>query len=153
MAVDEINLNEEQRRELEVFAHTGVHSARLIRRARTILALDRSGKKDHLRIGRVCEQVGLSREAVNTIRADFLAAESVSAFLTRKKRETPPVDPKITGEVEARIIALACSEPPEGRARWSLRLLAEKSVELEILDKLSHSSVERVLKKTNISLT
>ena len=74
-------------------------------------------------------------------------------FLTRKKRETPPVDPKITGEVEARIIALACSQPPEGRARWSLRLLAEKSVELEILDKLSHSSVERVLKKTNISLT
>ena len=67
--------------------------------------------------------------------------------MRRKKRETPPVPPKITGEVEARIIALACTEPPEGRTRWTLRLLSEKSVELEIIDSISHMQVGRILKK------
>jgi len=120
--------------------------------SRTILALDRTGKKDHLRIGRVCESVSLSRQAVNDIRADFFAADSISAFLTRKKRETPPVPAKITGEVEAHIIALACSEPPKGCARWTLSLLASKAVELAYVDELSFKSVQRVLKKHNLSL-
>ena len=129
MATREIWLSEEQRRELLKFAKNGVHNAHLITRAKTILALDRTGKKDHLRIGRVCESVNLSRQAVNDIRADFFAEESISSFLTRKKRETPPVPAKITGEVEARIVALACSEQPKGCARWTLSLLADKSVE------------------------
>jgi hypothetical protein len=73
--------------------------------------------------------------------------------LQRKKRETPPVEAKITGEVEAKIVALGCSQPPEGRARWTLRLLAEKAVELEIIGEISHSSVGSVLKKHNLSLT
>ena len=148
----EVWLSEEQRSELVNFSKNGVHNAHLITRARTILALDRSGKKDHLRIGRICESVNLSRQAVNDIRADFFAAESISAFLTRKKRETPPVQPKITGEVEAHIIALACSEPPKGRARWTLSLLASKVVELAYVNELSFKSVQRVLKKHNLSL-
>jgi len=152
MTAKEVWLNEEQRSELVKFAKNGVHNAHLITRARTILALDRTGKKDHLRIGRICESVNLSRQAVNDIRADFFAADSISAFLTRKKRETPPVPAKITGEVEARIIALACSEPPEGYARWTLTLLAKKSVELSFVDGLSFKSVHRVLKKHNLSL-
>ena len=152
MTSKEIYLSQEQREELEAFAKNGVHNAHMITRARTILALDRTGKKDHLRIGRVCEQVGLSRQAVNDIRADFFAAETVSAFLTRKKREQPPITPKITGEVEARIVALACSTPPEGCARWTLVLLANKSVELSIVDALSFKSVQRVLKKHSLSL-
>ena len=61
--------------------------------------------------------------------------------------------PKVTGDVEAKIIALACSAPPEGRSKWTLRLLSEKSVELEIIDSISHMQVSRILKKTNISLT
>jgi len=146
-------LNEDQRKELEQFAKNGVHSVHLVNRAKTILALDRSNKKDHLRITRVCEQVGLSRQAIYDIRKDFLIAPNVSAFLTRKKRETPPVPPKVTGEVEARIIALSCSEPPEGYARWTVRLLAQKAVELSFVDSLSHMTVERLLKKRNISLT
>ena len=148
-----IMLTETQRKTLENFAKNGVHNVHLIIRAKTILALDRSNKKDHLRITRICEQVGLSRQAVYDIRDTFLQSENVEKFLTRKKRETPPVEPKVTGEVEAHIIATACSEPPKGYARWTLHLLAQKVVELEFVDRLSHMSVKRVLKKQNISLT
>jgi hypothetical protein len=152
MTSREVWLTSEQRSELVNFAKNGTHNAHLITRAKTILALDRTGKKDHLRIGRVCESVNLSRQAVNDIRADFFAADSISSFLTRKKRETPPIEPKITGEVEARIIALACSEAPKGCARWTLTLLANKSVELGYVDGLSFKSVQRVLKKHNLNL-
>jgi hypothetical protein len=62
------------------------------------------------------------------------------------------VPPKIDGEKEAKIIAIACSKPPEGRAKWTLRLIAEKAVELEIVDSLSHMTVHRLLKKRNLSL-
>ena len=148
-----IMLNEEQRRELEVFAKNGVHNAHLITRAKTILALDRSNKKDHLRITRISEQVGLSRQAIYDIRKDFLVAPTINEFLIRKQRETPPVPAKVIGDVEAHIIALACSEPPKGFARWTVRLLAEKSVELNFVDNLSHMTVDRLLKKRNISLT
>jgi len=148
-----IMLNKEERKELENFSKNGNHNAHLITRAKIILALDRSNKKDHLRITRISEDAGLTRQAIYDIRDAFLGAESVSEFLTRKKRETPPVPSKITGEVEAHIIALACSEPPKGFARWTVRLLAEKSVELQFTDSLSHTTVSNLLKKRSISLT
>jgi hypothetical protein len=148
-----VMLNNEQREELEAFTKKGVHSVRLVTRAKVILALDRSNKKDHLRITRISDQVGLSRQAIYDIRDEFFASTEIRDFLTRKKRETPPVPAKITGEVEAHIIALACSKPPEGYARWTVRLLAQRVVELSFVDSLSHMSVERLLKKRNISLT
>jgi hypothetical protein len=147
-----IMLTGEERELLEKYVTTGVHSARLIRRARAILALDRSTKKGHLRITRVCKEVGISRSSLYDVRNDYLKAASIEEFLSRKKRETPPIEPKITGDVEARIIALACSEPPEGYARWTVMLLANKVVELNYIDNISHMSVHRVLKKTNLSL-
>jgi hypothetical protein len=146
-------LNREQRETFEQFVRSGVHGAMEIRRARAILALDRTGKKDHLRVGRICESVGLSRQGLNEIRKEFLRTSTIEEFLTRKKRETPPVPAKITGEVEAHIIALACSEPPQGCARWTVRLLAKRAVELQYVDGLSAMSVNRLLKKRNISLT
>lgn len=148
-----ILLTEEQRKILEKFSKNGVHNAHLITRAKVILALDRSNKKEHLRITRIIEQLGVSRQTICNIRTAFLKAERVEDFLKRKKRETPPVPAKITGEVEAHILALACSEPPQGYARWTLKLLAEKSVELNFIDSISCKSVERLLKKRNISLT
>lgn len=69
------------------------------------------------------------------------------AALERKKRETPPVPPKLTGDTEAHIIALACSPAPDGRARWTLSLLAEKLVELEVFESISPTSVAKALKK------
>ncbi len=149
----EIWLSEEQRKTLTAFSKNGIHSVHLVKRAKVILALDRTNKKDHLRLTRISDQVDLSRQAIYNIRDDFLLASSVDEFLTRKKRETPPVEPKVTGEVEAHIIALACSEPPKGCARWTVRLLAEKSVELSYVDSLSPMTVSRLLKKRNISLT
>jgi len=148
-----VMLNDEQRDELEKFVKNGVHSAKQITRARVILGLDRSKRKDHLRISRIAENIQISRQAIYDIRDDFFRAENIEAFLTRKKRETPPVPAKITGDVEARIIAVACGTPPEGYASWSLRLLSEKCVELKILDSLSHTSAGRLLKKRNLGLT
>jgi len=153
MENDEIMLTAEQRKELEDFTKKGVHSARLIKRARVILALDRANKVRTLRVREICEQEGVSRQAMGDIRKAFLEAETTEAFLTRKKRVTPPVEAKITGEVEARIIATACSEVPVGYARWTLRLLAEKVVELGFIDSISYKSVQTVLKKRSISLT
>lgn len=149
----EVWLSEEQRNVLTTFSKNGVHSVHLVKRAKVILALDRTNKKDHLRITRISDQVDLSRQAIYNIRDDFLSASSVDEFLERKERETPPVEPKVTGDVEAHIIALACSEPPKGCARWTVRLLAEKSVELSYVDSLSPMTVSRLLKKRNISLT
>jgi hypothetical protein len=153
MESNAIYLSSEEREILTKFSRTGKRDVRLVNRAKVILALDRTGKQGHLRIGRISESVGVSRQAVNDIRADYLSAENVTEFLKRKKRETPPVAPKITGEVEARIIALACSEPPKGYARWTLRLLAGKAVELGFVNSLSNVSVHSVLKKRSISLT
>jgi len=147
-----ITLSEEQRRELEKFTKTGVHSAKMITRAKTILTLDRSSQKGIIKIGKISKEVGITRQSVTKIKKAFLASGSVEEFLTRKKRETPPIQSKITGEVEAHIIALACSEPPEGCAKWTLRLLADKSVELNYIDSLSHMSVDRVLKKRSTNL-
>ena len=148
-----VELTGEERKQLEAFVNKGVHSAMLIRRARVILALDRSGKKDHLRVNRICEEIGISRQAVKDIRDAYMQAPSIEAFLTRKKRKTPPVPAKITGEVEAHIIAIACGEAPEGRAKWTMQLIADRCVELHVVESLSEISVRRTLKKRNISLT
>ena len=81
------------------------------------------------------------------------AEGGIDAAIKRKVRKAPPVQPKITGDVEAHIIAMACSQPPKGFAKWSLRLLADKTVELGYIDGISYVSVGTVLKKHNLSLT
>jgi len=147
-----IVLKAEERGELEKFTKTGIHSAMLIKRARVILALDRGNKVRTQRINEICKIEGVSRQGLNNIRSDFLSSSSIKEFLSRKKRETPPIERKITGEVEAKIVATACSEVPKGYARWTLRLLAEKVVELGFIDSISFNSVKTVLKKHNLSL-
>ena len=77
----------------------------------------------------------------------------VADTITRKKRLTPPVEPKVTGEVEARLIALACSTPPEGHARWSLRLLEKHVALIDDIPDMDHSTIGRMLKKRNFVLT
>ena len=148
-----ITLSKEYREELKNFVNTGVHSAKLIKRARVILALDRGNKVRTQRINEICKIENVSRQGLNDIRNDYLKASSLEEFLTRKKRETPPVPAKITGDVEAKIIATACSEVPDGYATWTLRLLADKVVELGFIDSISFKSVQLFLKKHNFSLT
>ena len=152
MRTKQIMLSLEERNELEQFSKKGVHSVRLVNRAKIILALDSSNGEEPMKQEDIAKQIGVSRQAVHNVKKDFLSAENVVAFLQRKKRETPPVEPKVTGEIEARIIAMACGEAPEGCARWTVRLLAEKSVELQGVDSLSHMTISRLLKKHKLSL-
>jgi hypothetical protein len=142
-----IELSAIARSELEKFAKTGKHSVKLVNRAKIILELDEADGRKPLTQTHIAEKIGVARQTVNDSKHAFFAAETMSDFLQRKKRETPPVAPKITGEVEAHIIALACSLVPEGYAKWSVRLLADKCVELNYIDSISFKSVQRVLKK------
>jgi len=148
-----IQLSQTDRKELEQFSASDKHSVRLVKRAKIILALDESEGRKKETQDAIADRVGVSRQTVIDTKNSFLTAGSASAFLQRKKRETPPVAPKVTGELEAHIIALACGKAPEGHARWTLRLLADRAVELGHVDSLSHMTVSRLLKKLNLSLT
>jgi len=141
------------RGKLTLLTTTGVRPAAVIRRARVLLALDTSqgavGSQEAIAAG-----LGVSTETLRLVAKRFAeTGGDVDAAITRKKRELPPVPSPVTGEVEARLIAMACSQPPAGHARWSLRLL-EKHVALtgDIPD-LDHSTIGRVLKKRNCVLT
>ena len=139
----EIYLTEEEQSQLEQIVRKGVHNAHVIARARVLLLLNREGKKDHVRYNRTAESTGISVQSVYNMRDEFLSNRDLDQYLYRKKRETPPVPAKVDGELEAKIIALACSEPPKGCSRWTLRLLAQRAVELEYVDELSHMTVQR----------
>jgi hypothetical protein len=141
------------RKELEQFATTGVRSVKLLKRARIILALDASTGIKPEKEEVIAKHIEVSRQTIQNVKKDFFASTDISSFLQRKKRITPPVPPKVTGELEAHIIALACSEPPKGFSKWSLRLLAGKCVKLNYIDGISHTTVSRVLKKHKLSPT
>ena len=153
MSMPPVYLTKEERATIEKFAKNGTHNSHLIVRANILLVLDRTGKKDHMRIKRTAEEHGVSRQTVYNIIEDYHNSKDISEFLSRKVRETPPTPPKVDGEVEAHIVALACSEAPDGYARWTVRLLADKAVELDFVDSISPATVHRLLKKRNINLT
>ena len=148
----EIYLTEEEQLYLKEIVRKGVHNAHVITRARVLLMLDRTGKSDHVRYKRTAEYAQISVQAVYNMRDEFLSNHDIESYLTRKKRETPPTAPKLDGETEAKILALACSEPPEGCSRWTVRLLSERIVQLHFVEEISHMTVQRLLKKRNISL-
>jgi transposase len=140
-------LTAENRAELERFVSCGNHPARQIRRARIALAMDGTASGEDIAKGN-----GVSRQTVQVVRHDFLE-HGLDGILERRHRGSPPVAPKADGEYEAHLIALTRSDPPQGYARWTLRLLADKSVELGYIDSITPMTVSRVLKKTGSSLT
>jgi Homeodomain-like domain len=151
-----VALSSAERSALSRLVRTGSHPAQQVRRARILLELD---ENDPDRVGPVpLQQVVAERAGVHvdtvvkTSRAYAERSGDVTATISRKKRLTPPVEPKVTGEVEARLIALACSTPPEGAGRWSLRLLEKHVALADGLPDLDHSTIGRVLKKTNFVL-
>ena len=150
-----IDLSPEERKELQDVVKKGKDSAAVIRRANVILMSD-SSEGEKKTEEEIASSLNITRQTVHNIKVKYLSSGVKDAQATekiaRKKRETPPVEPKIDGEKEAKIIALACSAPPEGRTKWTLRLLSERSVQLEIVDSISHTQVGRILKKTNLSL-
>jgi hypothetical protein len=147
-----VGLSDGDRELLTKVVSTGTHPAQMIRRARVLLELDENAGPVGDRAV-IADRVGLSEETVRQVAKRFVATGAdVEATITRKQREAPPVPPIVTGEVEARLIALACSAPPQGHARWSLRLLEKHVALLEELPDLDHSTIGRVLKKRNCVL-
>ena len=140
------------REELVQITTSGVHAASMIRRARVLLALDTSGGEiDYKEV--IAARLEVSGETLRLVAKRFAdTCGDIHATIGRKQRDSPAVPSQITGEVEARLIALACSAPPEGFSRWSLRLLEKRVALMADVPDMDHSTVGRVLKKHDFVL-
>lgn len=140
-----VTLTGEERRELEALISSGAEKARKLTRARILLKAD-EGWTDKA----ISEALDVGRSTVERVRKRFVHT-GLEAINQRKPRRR--YERKLDGHAEARLIALACSAPPQGRKRWTLRLLADKLVTLEEVDvgSVSYETVRQVLKKTNLS--
>ena len=143
-----IRLTDEQRQALQALVRTGTHKAHARTRAQVLLRADADGP-DAWPDERVAEAVGVCRMTVSRVRQQF-AAEGLDATL-HKKRAAARQYRKLDGKQEARLVALTCSPPPEGQARWTMKLLADKLVELEVVESIDPATVWRTLKKTTSS--
>jgi transposase len=140
-------LSETERDDLKRLIAAGTAPARKLTHARILLKADQSPEGPARVDEEVADAVETSQPTVSRVRKQYFE-DGLQAALNRR----PPnreYHRKLDGEQEARLLALACSEPPEGRARWSLRLLADRMVELEVVDEVSYQTVRRTLKKTN----
>ena len=142
-------LSEDERKELENLVGRGQNSARVIRRARILLLADSSEAGAKMSDQQICEALGVCTRTVARIRSRYCQVGLTAIQRAAHRRYKPR---KLDGEAEARLIALACGPPPEGHSQWSLRLLADKLVYLEIVDSIGHEAVRRALKKTNLNL-
>jgi hypothetical protein len=141
-----VRLSGEERAQLEGLINKGKGPAQRLLKARILLKADVSEHGEGWSDGRIIEALDTSASMIYRVRRQ-LVEEGVAAVLSRKPRATAAVAPIFDGEKEARLIALACSKPPQGYARWSLRLLEDKVVELAIVARASDSTICRVLKK------
>lgn len=144
----EVRLSADQRAALERLVHTGSHPAHARRRAAILLRADADGP-DAWPDDRIAEALDINRNTVWRVRAQFVA-EGLDATLHKKKAADRQYR-KLDGVQEAHLIALACSRPPEGQARWTMRLLSERLVELEVVEAIDPSTVWRTLQKTRSS--
>ena len=145
-----VKLSEDERNQLNEMIRKGKSSAQRLTKARILLKADVSEAGEGWSDSRIMDALETSATTVYRTRQQ-LVEEGFEAVLSRKQRASPPVPPIFDGEKEAKLIALACSQPPKGRARWTLRLLEDKVVELNIVDRASDSTIWRVLKKTRSS--
>ena len=143
-----IELTQEQRTQVEQLIRKGDTPARTNTRARILLLSDRS-QGEQRTDQEVADAVLCSMSTVTNVRRRFLAGGLRNALYDK---ERPGAQPKFTGEIEAKLTMLACSEAPEGAGRWTLRLLADQMIELGYVDYISHVTVRELLKKTNSSL-
>ena len=141
-----VRLGCEERDQLEALIRKGKSPAQRLLKARILLKADVSQAGDGWSDSRIMAALETSASMVYRVRKQ-LVEEGLEAVLSRKQRATPAVAPIFDGEKEAKLIALACSKPPKGRVRWTLRLLENKVVELKIVDRASDSTIGRVLKK------
>jgi len=144
-----VTLTPEERDSLGRFVSVGKGAARRLAHARVLLKVDAGEGGPSLGDEAAAEAVEVSIPTVARVRQRFVE-EGLDAALNPRPAQRE-YRPKLDGEAEAHLIALACSEPPVGQAHWSLRLLAEKMVELEYIESISHETVRQTLKKTNSS--
>jgi transposase len=145
-----VRLDGDERERLQRLVRAGKAAAYKIRHANMLLMADANGPAwaDE----QIAEGLGVSIGQIEHLRRRFVE-QGIDACLERKKQDRPSIEPKFDGEKEAKLIALACGKAPEGRERWSLRLLADRAVELRIVDSTSHETVRQVLQKTRSSRT
>ncbi len=146
-----VTLTEDERSQLEAVTRSGKTAASKFIHARALLLCDAGPHGSPWKVADVAEALGITTRTIEHLKERFVE-EGIEAALARKPAAKPP---KLTfdGAFDARLTALACSPAPAGRARWTVRLLAEKVVELKIAPKVSTMSIHRALKKTNLSLT
>ena len=147
-----VTLTSEEREELATLTRTAKTSAKRFLYARALLLCDAGPEGPAWTVADTAEAMGVTPRTIEHLKKRFVE-EGLDAALERKKQDKPPREVIFDGVFEARLVALACSKTPAGRKRWTVRLLAEKAVELSFASKVSHMTVQRVLKKTNLSLT
>ena len=142
-----VRLSSEERQQLETLIRKGKGPARRLLKARILLKADVSEAGEGWSDSRIIAALDTSASMVYRVRKQ-LVEEGFEAVLSRKQRKTPAVSCIFDSEKKAKLIAVACSKPPKGRARWTLRLLENKVVELGIVERASDSTIGRTLKKT-----
>ncbi len=145
-----ISLTPAERAQLLDLISAGRETAQALARARILLKADQAEGGPAWDDGRVAEALGCGRRTVERVR-QRLVEDGLDAALTHKPQCRPSRQPVLDGAAEARLIAVACSEPPDGRAAWTLKLLADRLVELEVVESVSRYTVRRALKKTRSS--
>ena len=145
-----IRLSKEEVDELTSIINKGTHSAHTLKVAYVLLNCDEGDYSQKVNNDQISKVLRVSLRTIDRIKKRMIE-EGLEAVLQR--RPTSRIyEAKVDGDLEAKLVALCCSDPPEGYARWSLRLLADKMVELNYVDSISHVAVHNVLKKTNLSL-
>ena len=147
-----ITLSKQERKELEALTRNGKTGAKKFIHARALLLCDAGPDRPAWTVAVAAKALGVTSRTIEHLKKRFVE-DGLEAALVRKTREKPPRDVIFDGAFEARLIALACSGAPEGYQRWTVRLLADKAVELNFASSVSHMTVQRVLKKMNLSLT
>ena len=146
-----VTLTQEERDQLTEITRTGTHAARKIIHALILLNVDRGTYNAEQQINEeVCKVLKIGMRTIDRVKKRFVE-EGLEAAL-KMAPTSREYEKLVDGDMEAHLIALACGEPPKGYARWSLRLLADRLVELRMADKISYETVRRTLKKTNLSL-
>jgi len=149
---DKIFLSREQRQRLDAIAHNGYASAKKILHAQILLMCDEGEQaRQKWTDPEIASILNLHRNTVGRVRKRFLEKGEAPA-LERQPRAKPPVDPIVDGETEAQIVALCCSDPPDGSADWSIRLLTSELKRRTIVTEISRETVRRTLKKTDCDL-
>jgi transposase len=143
-----VNLLPEERDELQSLVSTGKAATYKRTRAQILLKADQGPDGPAWTDQQICNAFDVGRVTVERTRK-ALVLEGLPTALQRKAREHPPVPRKLDGSGEAQLIALACSDPPEGHSQWTLQLYADQLVQLQIVDTISRDTVRRTLKKTN----